>query len=272
MQIDQNTVVSAIVVVGWIFSLCFHEFGHGLFAYLGGDKSIKDRGYLSFNPFAYTNVGLSIVLPAVVVLFGGIGLPGAAVMVNDASLRGKGWQSLVSLAGPLFTLLFTGALIGTIQINSNNPAVPREWLAGLSFLVVLELVVLIFNLLPMPGLDGYGIIEPFLPQSIREKLSNLQRVGILVLMVVLWTVPVANNMLWAAAYAGAFVLGLSPDMVMLGQSSFRNGAMPLSVAVILIVIMVHFIKNKTKSEREAAQREAAEIKSAENQSDWHAEK
>ncbi len=259
MQIDQNTIVSAIVVVGWILSLCFHEFGHGLFAYLGGDRSIKDKGYLSFNPFAYTNIGLSIVLPAVVVLFGGIGLPGAAVMVNDANLRGRGWRSLVSLAGPLFTLIFTALLIFIIGSSSINHAFPQEWLAGLSFLVVLELVVLIFNLLPMPGLDGYGIIEPFLPHAIQAKLANFQRVGILVLMIVLWTVPSANDMLWTSAYAAAFVLGLSPDLVMLGQSSFRNGAMPLSIAVILIAIVVHFIKNKTESERQIAAKEAREI-------------
>lgn len=243
MQIDQNTIVSTIVIVGWIFSLCFHEYGHGLAAYLGGDKSIKEKGYLSFNPFVYTNVGLSIVLPAVVVLFGGIGLPGAAVMVNNANLRGRIWESIVSLAGPVFSLIFTAALILFIH---SKPPIPDEWLAGASYLAVLEIVVMIFNLLPVPGLDGFGIFEPFLPQSVQERFRNFARYGILILMVVLWTVPLANSMLWESSFAIAFSLGLEPNLVMMGMSAFRKGAPPLSIAVILLVIVVHSIRQKTK--------------------------
>lgn len=243
MQIDQNTIVSAIVVLGWIFSLCFHEYGHGLAAYLGGDKSIKEKGYLSFNPFVYTNVGLSIVLPAVVVLLGGIGLPGAAVMVNNANLRGRIWESIVSLAGPIFSLIFTAALIWFIR---STPPIPEEWLAGASYLAVLEIVVMIFNLLPVPGLDGFGIFEPFLPVSIQERLRNFARYGILILMVVLWTVPLANSLLWDSAFSIAFSLGLEPALVMQGMSAFRKGAPPLTIAVILLVIVVHFVRQKTK--------------------------
>lgn len=251
-QFEQNTIVSAIVVIGWIFSLCFHEYGHGLAAYIGGDSSIKEKGYLSFNPFVYTNVGLSIVLPAVMVLFGGVGLPGAAVTVNNARLRGKHWESIVSLAGPLFSLIFTAALIAFIL---SNPPIPIEWVAACSYLAVLEILVLIFNLLPVPGLDGFGIFEPFLPRSVREKCRNFQQYGILILIAILWTVPVANEMLWTSAYALAFTLGLDPHTVFIGQSSFRSGATPLSIGVIVLAIVVHLIRNKTKSEREAAAQE-----------------
>ncbi|HIA53480.1 MAG TPA: site-2 protease family protein [Candidatus Melainabacteria bacterium] len=249
MQLEQNTIVSAIVVVGWIISLCFHEYGHGLAAYIGGDSSIKEKGYLSFNPFVYTNVGLSIVLPAVMVMFGGVGLPGAAVMVNNANLRGRHWESIVSFAGPLFSLIFTAGLIAFIL---SNPPIPVEWLAGCSYLAVLEIVVIIFNFLPVPGLDGFGILEPFLPQSVQDKCLNFQKYGILVLLAILWTVPFANQLLWNSAYVTAFALGLDPHVVMLGQSSFRNGAMPLSIAVILLVIVVHLIRKKTNAEREEA--------------------
>ncbi len=246
MQLDESTVVSAIVVIGWILSLCFHEYGHGLVAYIGGDSSIKEKGYLSFNPFVYTNVGLSIVLPAVIVLFGGVGLPGAAVLVNNASLRGRHWQSLVSLAGPLFSLIFTAALIAFIRLN---PPLPLEWLAGCSYLAVLEIVVIIFNFLPVPGLDGFGVIEPFLPLSIQEGCINLQRYGILVLLVIIWTVPFANDFLWGSAFQIAFALGLEPYSVRMGLDLFHRGAMPLSVAVIVLVILVHFIGSRAGARR-----------------------
>ncbi len=260
MQIDQNTIVSLIVVLGWIISLCFHEYGHGLAAYLGGDQSIKEKGYLSFNPFVYTNVGLSIVLPAVVVLFGGIGLPGAAVMVNSSNLRGRHWESIVSFAGPLFSFVFTAGLVFFIL---SAPPIPLEWLAAASYLTVLEIVVLIFNLLPVPGLDGFGIIEPYLPQSVQRRFQNFQRYGILLLMVVLWTVPWANSLLWTSAYQITFSLGLDANLVILGQSSFRKGAMPLSIACIVIAVVFQIIKSRNQADRDLANESA----SADSESD-----
>jgi len=245
MTFDQNTIVSLIVIVGWIFSLCFHEYGHGLVAYIGGDRSIKEKGYLSFNPFAYTNVGLSIVLPAVMVLLGGIGLPGASVTVDHARLKSRIWESLVALAGPLFSLVFT---VGLVVFIFSAPPVPPEWLAGLSYLVVLEIVVLIFNLLPVPGLDGYGAIEQFLPQSIQERFANFSRYAYILLIVVLWTVPFASELLWGTAYGIAFAVGLEPHAVIYGQQSFRHGAMPLSIGCIVLAIVVQMIRSRGKKE------------------------
>lgn len=243
MIIDPSTQIALIVIFGWIFSLCFHEYGHGLAAYIGGDKSIREKGYLSFNPFAYTNVGLSIVLPAVVVLFGGVGLPGAAVMVNSRNLRGPLWDSFVSVAGPLFSVLFTAAVVFFIR---SAPPVPPVWLAGLSYLTVLEIVVIIFNLLPFPGLDGYGIIEPFLPISLRARLINVQRVGIMLLLIALWTIPAANSLLWKTAYEITFGLGLSAQFVFVGRAGFYRGATPISVTVIALFIIVHLIRTARK--------------------------
>lgn len=257
MSFDENTIVSLIVVIGWVFSLCFHEFGHGVVAYIGGDKSIKEKGYLSFNPFAYTNVGLSIVLPAVMVLMGGIGLPGASVSVDHARLRSRIWESLVAIAGPLFTLIFTVVLVGFIL---SNPPVSQVWLAGLTYLALLEIVVMMFNLLPVPGLDGYGVIEPFLPASIQKPFSRLSKYAYLILIVVLWTVPFANQMFWGTAYNIGFSIGLNPGLLMYGQSSFIKGAMPLSLVCIGLAIFVQFIKSRTQAEKAEQERETEELR------------
>lgn len=256
MSFDENTIVSLIVVVGWIVSLCFHEFGHGLVAYIGGDKTIKEKGYLSFNPFAYTNVGLSIVLPAVMVMLGGIGLPGASVSVEHGRLRGRIWESLVALAGPVFTLIFT---FGLVALVSSKPPIPGAWLAGLTYLTVLEIVVMMFNLLPVPGLDGYGVIEPFLPQGIQKQFSSLSRYAYFILIAVLWMVPVANQLLWGTAYGIAFAIGLEPNLLMYGQSSFIKGAMPLSLTCIGLAVVVQLIKRRTETEREQERQESEAI-------------
>ena len=58
-----NIYALVIVLAGWIFTLCFHEFSHALVAYAGGDKSVKKKGYLTFNPVRYMHPFLSLVLP-----------------------------------------------------------------------------------------------------------------------------------------------------------------------------------------------------------------
>src|SRR6266704_3005454 len=102
-----------IVTVGWIFSLCLHEFGHAWVAYQGGDETVREKGYLTFNPLKYTDPLFSLIMPLVFLLLGGIGLPGGAVYINRALLRSRAWGTGVSLAGPaanLVLILIIGAL------------------------------------------------------------------------------------------------------------------------------------------------------------------
>ena len=117
-----------VVIVGWIFSLCLHEFSHSVVAYYGGDTSVKDKGYLTFNPLKYTHPVYSIVLPVVFLLLGGIGLPGGAVYIETWRLRSKRWESAVSLAGPAANLML--AVILAIILNF-APLSLRWYLAGL---------------------------------------------------------------------------------------------------------------------------------------------
>src|SRR5689334_21045736 len=99
-----NPMVWAILV-GWIISVVLHEFAHGLVAYLGGDYTIRERGGLTLNPLQYVNPTMSILLPALFLLMGGIPLPGGATYVRRDLLRSKEWQSAVSLAGPCMNFL-----------------------------------------------------------------------------------------------------------------------------------------------------------------------
>ncbi|HEY9616580.1 MAG TPA: hypothetical protein V6C64_07060, partial [Microcoleaceae cyanobacterium] len=86
-------VAIALFCLGWIISICVHEFGHAIVAYWGGDTSVKDKGYLTLNPIKYAHPVLSLLLPLVFLLLGGIPLPGAAVYIDSRQLRGRGWQS-----------------------------------------------------------------------------------------------------------------------------------------------------------------------------------
>src|SRR6266511_4202103 len=77
------------VVSGWLVSLCLHEYAHALLAYRAGDVGVAERGYLTLNPLKYSHPVLSIVLPLLALVLGGIGLPGGAVWVDRHYVRSR---------------------------------------------------------------------------------------------------------------------------------------------------------------------------------------
>ncbi len=187
----------AIVVIGWIFSLCLHEFSHALVAYLGGDTSVREKGYLTFNPLKYTHPVYSLLLPMVFLLLGGIGLPGGAVYIEKWRLRSKAWQSAVSLAGPASNLLL--ALVLALLMNVVPVSNSGIWPA-LAFLCLLQVTALVLNLVPLPPLDGYGVISPYLPGEARARLDQAGGILILLFFVVLWYVPFISDIFWNIVY------------------------------------------------------------------------
>src|SRR5512146_1363513 len=108
-----------VVLVGWIFSLCLHEFSHALVAYLGGDHTVREKGYLTFNPLKYTDPLYSILLPLLFLVMGGIGLPGGAVYIERWRIRNRFMLSAVSLAGP-FANLLVAIVLGVILRFSSS--------------------------------------------------------------------------------------------------------------------------------------------------------
>jgi len=110
------------VTSGWIVSLSLHEFGHAYTAYISGDKSVAEKGYLNLNPLKYTNVFMSIILPIVFLMMGGIGFPGGAVYINYNAIKSTAARSMVSAAGPMFTALFALVLLLPFFIGLDKTA------------------------------------------------------------------------------------------------------------------------------------------------------
>jgi Zn-dependent protease len=103
--------IAIFVFLGWILSLCLHEFGHAIAAYYGGDTSVKEKGYLTLNPLKYVDPVLTLIMPMIFLLMGGIGLPGASVYINSSQIRNRMWLSLTSIAGPLASLVSALVLV-----------------------------------------------------------------------------------------------------------------------------------------------------------------
>lgn len=157
--------VFLFVTSGWVVSLCLHEFGHAIVAYWAGDDTVVEKGYLSLNPLKYTHTMMSIILPLIIVMMGGIGLPGGAVYINRALIRHRYQHSLVSAAGPIATGIVGLLLVFPFLLQRWDFEHANFWAAA-AMLAFLQITALFFNLLPLPGLDGFGIIAPYLPEDI----------------------------------------------------------------------------------------------------------
>ncbi len=216
----QDVGVYVFIIGGWIASVSAHEFGHALAADLGGDHSVRGNGYLSFNPLKYTHVMLSIVMPVIFLLMGGIGLPGGAVYINRAALRGPKWQSIVSAAGPFASLLVSVLLAIPFMLNLETKTVFWAALAGL---IMLNIAGVLLNLLPIPPLDGFGIIAPWLTPGIRNYLYRFASIGILLVFVMLFWFEPANQALWDTVDSIVAALRISPDFARMGLSLLTFG-------------------------------------------------
>jgi Zn-dependent protease len=176
--------VFVFVLAGWVVSLCLHEFGHAYAAYRAGDHSVEAAGYLTLNPFKYAHPFLSIVLPLFFIVQGGIGLPGGAVYLHPHAFRSKAMQSLAAAAGPLSNVVFAAALLTVAHAHEDDAAHLRFW-SALAFLGFLQVSAAVLNLLPVPGLDGWAIIEPYLdPATVQgaEKIKPWGMLGVIVLL------------------------------------------------------------------------------------------
>jgi Zn-dependent protease len=208
------------ITAGWVTSVCVHEFGHALVAYLGGDRMVVGHGYLTLNPLAYTNVLMSVVLPVAFLLIGGIALPGAAVYINHSAIRSRLWDSAVSLAGPAGTLLCL-LLVAIPFLIPNH----LGWMVGhvnffgaLAFLGFIEAFALVLNLLPIPGLDGFGIIRPWLPYSAQDLANRFGQMAIIGVFIALWFVPVASEALYHAIFLITNSVGIDSGLIFFGLS------------------------------------------------------
>jgi Zn-dependent protease len=212
------------VVGGWVLSLCIHEFGHAVVAYLGGDRSVVGAGYLTLNPLRYTNLTVSLILPIIFLLLGGVALPGGAVYINHAALRTRAWSSAVSIAGPVGTLLCGLAIAAAFVVST-----PQGWINGqtLNFFAALALLgffmafAVLLNLVPVPGLDGFGIIRPWLPYSVQHAAMRFSLLAIYAVFAVLWFVDPVRHAFVGAVYGLTTWGGIDQALVFFGQLNMR---------------------------------------------------
>jgi Zn-dependent protease len=209
--------VFLFVIAGWLVSLCLHEFGHAYTAWRFGDQDVAMRGYLTLNPLKYSSPLLSLGLPLLFIALGGIGLPGGAVYLRTEFMTPR-QRTLVSLAGPCANLVLGVLLLVATKVFW-DPNHSVFW-AGVAFLGFLQITALVLNLLPIPGLDGYGALEPHLSPATRRSLEPVRQFGFIILIVVLMT-PALNRWFFTIVFWFFDLSGVSADLAMFGGQLTR---------------------------------------------------
>lgn len=237
--------VAIFVCISWILSVCIHEFGHAVVAYWGGDTSVKDKGYLTLNPLKYTDFNLSLILPIIFLLIGGIPLPGAAVYIDQQRLRNRWWQSAVAAAGPLASIIVTLLLVILFRFSLALLHSKFWWIyPALAFLIFLQIYVIIINSLPIPSLDGYGVIEPWLPRKIQKQLAKYSGSGFIVLFILILFFKPVNLLFSKFSDKIAQFVGVPSAAIAAGFDLFNKYSVVVLVAAIGVILLIRKIERE----------------------------
>lgn len=209
------------VLAGWVLSVMAHEFGHAVVAWLGGDRTVAEKGYLTLDPLRYMDSVTSLIIPLIVLAIGGIGFPGGAVYLRQDLMRGPLWRSASALAGPAATLVVLLALTGALAVLSAVVPEARALPAALAFLAFLQATALVLNLLPIPGLDGWGALKPFLPAALNARVRRVEGLVFVGFILLLFTSSVVSGELFGLAAGLTERLGAPRQAVLAGFAAFR---------------------------------------------------
>lgn len=194
-------------VIVLFFAIIFHEIAHGYVAYLCGDPTAKNAGRLTLNPVAHIDPFGSVILPAICAILGWPGFGYAKpVPYNPNNLRRRRIDEvLVAFAGPLSNLLQAALAAGVYRILigfiRNNPAwamahidLLAAWIIPiLSTIIISNIVLAVFNLIPLPPLDGSKLLLLILPEDARQKFYRIEPYCMITLMALLWFAPEKIN-------------------------------------------------------------------------------
>lgn len=182
-----NPIILAYIAI-LLFSLLIHELSHGLMAYLFGDNTAKKYGRLSLNPLHHLDP-LGTIFPILMILSGSSLVIGWAkpVPINYYNLKhGRFGEFCVAVAGVLSNILL--AIIGILIFKHAYIYIENTILiAMVIYLVRLNLLLAIFNIIPIPPLDGSRVLASLGNNDLRNNIFYMDRYGILIILILSWT-------------------------------------------------------------------------------------
>ena len=194
------------LIIVLLFSAVFHEYMHGFAAYKLGDSTAKDAGRLTFNPIKHLDLFGSIIVPVMLLISGSSFLFAWAkpVPYNPFNLRDKKYgDAKVAAAGPLANLAIA-IVFGLIW--RLMPFVSLTFSGFIATIIYINLILMIFNLIPIPPLDGSKILATFLSPEKRFRYLSLERFGLL--FVLLFVFFFSNLMIMPVEFLFQLIAGV----------------------------------------------------------------
>jgi Zn-dependent protease len=207
----------SVWVLPLVIAITFHEAAHGFVARHFGDNTASELGRVSFNPLRHIDPFGTLVLPAILLLSHSPFLFGYAkpVPVNFRALRNPRLDMVwVALAGPATNIALALLAASAFHLLAFAPESALQWLAdNLKNAVVINVVLAIFNMLPIPPLDGGRVAVGLLPRVLAYPLSRLEPYGMLILLGILIVLPIVGAQLGLNLDVISTILRISTNSV-----------------------------------------------------------
>jgi Zn-dependent protease len=199
LPLNSTLYAVSIWVLPLVIAITFHEAAHGFVAHHFGDNTAWERGRVSFNPLKHIDPFGTLILPAVLLLSHSPFLFGYAkpVPVNFRNLRHPRIDMVwVALAGPATNIVLAWCAAAAFHLMPYAPADAAQWIAdNLKNALVINVVLAVFNMLPIPPLDGGRVAVGLLPNVLAVPLSRLEPYGMLILIGILILLPMLGSQL-----------------------------------------------------------------------------
>jgi Zn-dependent protease len=187
----------SVWVLPLVIAITFHEAAHGFVAHHFGDNTAWQLGRVSFNPLRHIDPFGTLVMPAILLMAHSPFLFGYAkpVPVNFRALRSPKIDMVwVALAGPATNIALALVAAAAFHVLDYLPANAAQWVAdNLKNAVVINVILAVFNMLPIPPLDGGRVAVGLLPKPLALPLSRLEPFGMLILIGFLILLPLAGS-------------------------------------------------------------------------------
>ena len=202
MDISAQIVHIGIVLGVILLSMTLHEAMHAFMGYFLGDDTAKAQGRLTLNPIKHIDPFMTILLPVILALTPGAPIFGGAkpVPFNPNRVRYGDWgAALVAIAGPLtnFLIAFLAFGIGVLSGVITSQGVEATLVGQIIMLTMsVNLGFFVFNMLPIPPLDGSRVLYAFAPEAVRRGMEMIERYGVMVIFAnVLIASPVISQIM-----------------------------------------------------------------------------
>lgn len=197
MNIDVTYILVVVVVI--LLSMTLHEAMHAFMSYWLGDDTAKQQGRLTLNPVKHIDPFLTLFLPLMLAIIGAPIFGGAKpVPFNPDRVRYDEWgAALVAIAGPLTNLLIAFIVFGIYAVTG----APQSGLLSmiLTTAIMVNLGFFIFNMIPIPPLDGSRVLYALAPEFVRRGMEAIERFGVMfVFLIILVASPLIGKIMLAA--------------------------------------------------------------------------